>query len=81
MFKSTLTSDDEFLNSKGLCVSAAATCSSRQVQPSHVLEAMGIQGQRLQGVLRVSLGATNTLEECQFLIEALKEGIQIHAQS
>jgi len=69
-----------YLDSKGICVSAAATCSSRQTHPSHVLAAMGIQGLQLEGALRISIGATNTLEECHELIEALKEGIHLHAK-
>lgn len=70
-----------WLNQNGLCVSAMATCSSRQYHPSHVLNAMGIQGKRLNGVLRISLGTTNTPEACAYLIAKIQEGIQTYGQT
>lgn len=70
-----------WLNQNGLCVSAMATCSSRQYHPSHVLSAMDIQGKRLDGVLRISLGNTNTQEACAYLIAKIQEGIQTYGQT
>lgn len=41
----------------GAAVSSGSACSSGKVQPSHVLQAMGVAGDLAKGALRVSLGA------------------------
>jgi cysteine sulfinate desulfinase/cysteine desulfurase-like protein len=42
---------------------------------------MGIDGNRLNGVLRISIGYTNTMEQAHKLISVLKEGILIHGRN
>ena len=53
-----------------------ATCLNRDVRPSHVLEAKGIDGDRLNGVIRISIGYVNNLEDAKRLIEVMEEGIK-----
>lgn len=65
-----------WLSSHQIYVSAMATCMNRDVRPSHVLEAMGILGERLNGVLRISIGYVNRLEDAKRLIEIMEEGIK-----
>jgi cysteine sulfinate desulfinase/cysteine desulfurase-like protein len=36
---------------------------------------MGFEGNRLNGVIRISIGYTNTMEEAKTLISIIKEGI------
>jgi len=69
-----------WLNQHKIYVSAMATCLNRDAQPSHVLEAMGIEGNRLNGVIRISIGYTNTMEQAKTLISVLKEGIVKHGR-
>ncbi|HET6784688.1 MAG TPA: cysteine desulfurase family protein [Erysipelotrichaceae bacterium] len=69
-----------WLNQHKIYVSAMATCLNRDIHPSHVLSAMGIDGDRLNGVLRISIGYTNTMEQAHKLISVLKEGIRIHGR-
>ena len=69
-----------WLNQHKIYVSAMATCLNREAQPSHVLEAMGIEGNRLNGVIRISIGYTNTMEQAKTLISVLKEGIVKHGR-
>lgn len=64
-----------WLNQHKIYVSAMATCLNRDPRPSHVLEAMGFEGDRLNGVIRISIGYTNTMEEAKMLISVLKEGV------
>jgi cysteine desulfurase len=70
-----------WLNQHKIYVSAMATCLNRDIQPSHVLSAMGFEGDRLNGVLRISIGYTNTMEQAQRLISVLKEGILVHGRN
>ena len=58
------------LQDHGICVSAGSACAKGH--RSHVLEAMGINPEVIDGSFRVSLCKDTTLEEC----EALLGGIQ-----
>ena len=61
------------LNYKGIAVSSGSACSSTELQPSHVLIAMGIPIEFAHGTIRFSLDFTNTKEEIDYVIITLKE--------
>ena len=61
------------LNYKGIAVSSGSACSSTELQPSHVLIAMGIPIEFAHGTIRFSLDFTNTKEEIDYVIVTLKE--------
>jgi len=63
------------LDQEGVCVSAAASCSSGAAEPSHVLAAMGISNEQARGSLRISMGAENTEAEVDQLIGILAKVI------
>jgi cysteine desulfurase len=65
-----------WLSAHQIYVSAMATCLNRDVRPSHVLEAMGFTGNRLNGVIRIRIAYTNTLDDAKRLIEVMEEGIK-----
>jgi cysteine desulfurase len=48
------------LDEAGIAASAGAACSSGAVEPSHVLEAMGLDRREASSGLRFSLGVTTT---------------------
>jgi len=48
------------LDEAGIAASAGAACSSGAVEPSHVLESMGLDGRRASSGVRFSLGVTTT---------------------
>jgi len=53
----------------GLAVSAGSACTSGTLEPSHVLQAMGLE-ERLRGsALRFSLGAATSAEEIERVLE------------
>ena len=65
------------LDLAGIAVSSGAACSSGKVTRSHVLEAMGVSHNLLEGTIRISLGHTNTVSDIHQLISALKSHVDI----
>jgi cysteine desulfurase len=51
------------LDAAGIQVSSGSACSSGSIEPSHVLEAMGLSRDLAAGALRLSLGRENTSDE------------------
>jgi len=64
------------LEEKGVFVSTGSACHSRQKGTSHVLEAMGLKGERLKGAIRISFTYTNTIEEVEKAAFALAEVVE-----
>lgn len=48
-----------------LAISSGSACNSGAIEASHVLRAMGIEGDRLYGAIRISLGRYTTEKEIQ----------------
>ena len=65
------------LDLAGIAVSSGAACSSGKVTRSHVLEAMGVAHNLLEGTIRISLGMSNTASDVSQLISALKGHIDL----
>ncbi len=63
------------LDLKGFAVSSGSACSSGAVEPSHVLLAMGLPGERARASLRFSLGHSNNEEQVDALIEAVSSSV------
>jgi cysteine desulfurase len=55
-----------------IAVSTGSACSSGSQKPSHVLQAMGFDGERINNSVRFSLGRDTTEEEILNTIEVLK---------
>jgi len=60
-----------FLDAQGICVSKGSAC--KRGKRSHVLEAMSIANEVIDGSLRVSLSAENTEGEIKTFVEALAD--------
>ncbi len=56
------------LDLKGLAISTGAACASGAIEPSHVLTAMGMRGDRARGSIRFSLGKQNSAEDIVFAL-------------
>jgi len=59
------------LDGEGFALSSGSACSSRSLDPSHVLLAMGLKHEDAHGSLRISLGKFNTQEDADRLLEVL----------
>lgn len=57
----------------GIAVSSGSACSSGKVQPSHVLQAMGIAQQLAQGAVRLSLGWSTSEADIDSCLEAWRK--------
>ena len=64
------------LDLSGVGVSSGSACSSGKVQPSHVLQAMGIDPRLARGAIRVSLGAKTTKTELDCFLDAWQKFIR-----
>jgi cysteine desulfurase len=59
------------LSENGVCVSAGSACSSGSLEPSHVLQAMGVDPCYAHGSIRFSLSRFNTMDEVRRVVELL----------
>jgi cysteine desulfurase len=59
------------LDLKGVGVSAGSACTSGNVEPSHVLVAMGVPLDWAMGAVRMTLGRSNTAEDIDYVLEVL----------
>ena len=61
------------LDLKGIAVSSGSACTSGATEPSHVLQAMGIDKVISQGAIRFSMGRSTTKEELDYVVSVLPE--------
>ncbi len=64
------------LDARGIAASTGSACSSKSLEPSHVLLAIGLNPQDAHGSLRVSLGRFTTEEDVDYFLENLPPIIQ-----
>lgn len=64
------------LDFEGIGVSTGSACSSKSLEPSHVLLAIGLKPQDAHGSLRVTLGRFTTEEEINYFLEKLPPIVQ-----
>lgn len=64
------------LDEAGVCASAASSCASGAMEPSHVLAAMGVPTERARGALRLSLGRTTTTGDIARATTAIVESVR-----
>ncbi len=61
------------LDFKGIAVSTGSACSSKSLEPSHVLTAMGVPVEMVHGTVRFTVGDFTTKEDIDYVVECLKE--------
>lgn len=64
------------LDMLGFGVSGGSACSSHDLEPSHVLRAMGVSRDAAQGALRVSFGSLTTADDAEAFIEAFGRALK-----
>ena len=63
------------LDREGICATAASSCASGALEPSHVLAAMGVPRQLAAGSLRLSLGWTTTAADVDHALRAIPAAV------
>ena len=64
------------MDAQGVEVSTGSACSTKKVEPSHVLRAMGLDEEAANGSLRVTLGKENTPEDIDLAIKNIKLAVE-----
>ena len=64
------------LDGKGIAAATGSACSSKKLQASHVLLAIGLKPEEAHGSLRLTLGRMNTKEDVEYVVEVLPEIVQ-----
>lgn len=63
------------LDKKGICASSGSACTSGEAKLSHVLTAIGLEQEYIQGALRITIGEFNTKAQIDYLVENLVEDV------
>lgn len=63
------------LDSKGIAASTGSACSSKKLEPSYVLTALGLEHVDAHGSLRLTLGKENTEEDINHAIKSIQETV------
>jgi cysteine desulfurase len=64
-----------FLDSKGIAVSTGSACSSKKLEPSHVLRSLGLKPEECHGSLRIAMGKSNNQEQVEYVAKAIQEAV------
>lgn len=65
-----------WLDMSGISASTGSACSSKSLEPSHVLLAIGVDIEDAHGSLRFSLSKDNTESDVDAIITAVKESVE-----
>ncbi len=64
------------LDMKGICASAGSACTTGNTEPSHVLNAIGLDDKTADASLRLTLNEDITRKDLDYVVEVLKESVQ-----
>jgi cysteine desulfurase len=65
-----------WLDSKGIAASTGSACSSKSLEPSHVLLAIGLKHEQAHGSLRMTLGKENSMRDINYVLGTLPEIVE-----
>ena len=64
------------LDAKGIAASTGSACSSRSLEPSHVLTAIGLKPIDAHGSLRLTLGKENNEKDVKYVLKEIPKLIK-----
>ena len=60
-----------YLNEKGIAVSTGSACSSKELEISHVLDAIGLKHDAAHGSIRFTIGRKTTTQDLKYVLTVL----------
>jgi cysteine desulfurase len=63
------------LDDKGIAAATGSACSSKKLQASHVLLAIGLDPAQAHGSLRLTLGRISTMDDVSYVVDVLPEAV------
>ena len=60
------------LKQEGIALSSGAACSTNKIEPSHVLQAIGVSDDDIYSALRFGLGRNNTIEDVTTVVDLIR---------
>lgn len=66
-----------YLEEYGIYVSNGSACSAKRHNSSHVLKAVGLKNDEIQGAIRFSFNENNSFEEVDYTVEKIHKGLQM----
>ena len=64
------------LDDRGIAASTGSACSSKKLEASHVLLALGLKPEEAHGSLRLSLGKYSTKEEVDYVLDVIPKVVE-----
>ena len=64
------------LSEAGVYVSTGSACSTKKLEESHVLRALGVPEDYIHGSIRITLSHENTLAQAQYALESIKKNVR-----
>ena len=64
------------LDSFGIAVSTGSACSSKSLEPSHVLASIGVPDEKIHGTIRFTVGDFTTKDDIDYVIDCLKKVVE-----
>ena len=65
-----------YLDEKGIAASTGSACSSKSLEPSHVLLRIGLKHEEAHGSLRLTLGRENRKDEIDYVLKVIPEEVE-----
>ena len=65
-----------YLENEGICTSTGSACSSHSLEPSHVLNSIGLTHIQSNSSIRISISKYTTKEEADYFLEKLKKIVE-----
>lgn len=65
-----------YLDGKGICTSTGSACTSKTLEPSHVLTAIGVPAELSHGSMRLTLSKFTTEQEIDYTLEMLSKYVK-----
>ncbi len=63
------------LGMNGIAASTGSACSSKDLEPSHVLLAIGLKNEQAHGSLRLTLGKHNSMADIDYVVRIVAEAV------